>query len=653
MTRVELWELQRQRRCGIATVTATTNFAYVQEEDSFLALFPHRYDFIYAKHPDPGERPNWQTERRYPLSDRLIQAGEHLYGVRFGAQTQYCLLDIDAGSIYHPQHDAFAVHRICAALEPIGLVSYLACTSSYSGGIHLYFPFEQAQKSWELAVVVTFLLERAGFVLKPGQLEVFPNPKPFSPAGKQSLFNAHRLPLQSGSYLLNENWETIWSDRPYFVTRWYQTQARNEIHSNDFQRTLKQANQKIRLVSGKADKFLHDLNAEIEMGWTGSGQTNRLLGRIALRTYVFHHVLTGSAPLVGQALVDEIVRVARSLPGYADWCNHQHELEKRAQEWARCVEQSRYFPYTVGQSLKSSSEIEAVKVQSSTWNQRQQQTAREKIQQAIATLLNTESLPATATARFKALTKLGIGGSTLYRHRELWHPEYLISPDNEQPLAALEASSETLKHSVVEKSMDFPQQQQPVENPLEPPSSDNNEWVNCASGASTHSSCTSLFPLTGRNALTYKGDRDCLPVMHQQLGRNVVHPSTLKDAVHGAIASSKDLSPIAIPIDTQKSLYAQPPLRLSMSAMGQPGAVSRYLAQFLPSSLPNSRLHREENRRRYDLTQAARQQQRYQIHRQKQQQRLQAYLDSGDPILIAEARLQAELCGNPYFREDY
>jgi hypothetical protein len=119
----------------------TAAFAYIPErDDPFLSLFPHRYDFIYAPHPDLGERPQWQTESRYPLSDRLIQQGAHLYGVRFGAQTQYCLLDIDIGSAYHRQQDPLAIHRLLAALEPLGLVSYLACTSSNSQGCTCTFP---------------------------------------------------------------------------------------------------------------------------------------------------------------------------------------------------------------------------------------------------------------------------------------------------------------------------------------------------------------------------------------------------------------------------------------------------------------------------------------------------------------------------------
>ncbi|MCY7285990.1 MAG: hypothetical protein LH679_21715, partial [Cyanobacteria bacterium CAN_BIN43] len=65
-------------------------FQYIQEEDNaFLALFPHRFDYIYAHHANPGDTPDWLTESRHPLSDRLIQQGGYLYGVRFGSETQY------------------------------------------------------------------------------------------------------------------------------------------------------------------------------------------------------------------------------------------------------------------------------------------------------------------------------------------------------------------------------------------------------------------------------------------------------------------------------------------------------------------------------------------------------------------------------------
>ncbi|MEP0919959.1 hypothetical protein NC981_24415 [Leptolyngbya sp. DQ-M1] len=407
--------------------------SFVQEwNDEFLALFPHRYDFIWADHAQPKEKPSWKTESRYPLSDRVIQQSTGLYGVRFGSQTQYCLLDIDIQSFYHPQYDPFAIPRIAATLEVLGLIQYLVCTSSYSDGLHLYFPLPQAMSSWQLAIVVSTLLENAGFKIRLGQLEVFPNPKPYSTDGTLSLFNAHRLPLQVGSYLLNRDLEPIWSTQQQFVEQWKLAQQQNEIDSHLFKQILKQAKHRLLHISGKADKFIADLNAEIELGWTSSGQTNRLLGRITMREYIFHHVLAGGDPLTGTALVNRIVEVARLLPGYTEFCNHQHEIEQRAEEWARCIENSHYFHYGEqnGKFKQKSELLDQAVEKAPTWNQQQSENARGRIRNAIADLLEKESLPMSATARFKVLLQYKIGGGSLYKHRDLWHPEHLsIDPE--------------------------------------------------------------------------------------------------------------------------------------------------------------------------------------------------------------------------------
>ena len=41
-----------------------------------------------------------------------------------------------------PGETRLGSHRICEALEPLDLFQYLTLTSSDSGGLHLYFPFE-------------------------------------------------------------------------------------------------------------------------------------------------------------------------------------------------------------------------------------------------------------------------------------------------------------------------------------------------------------------------------------------------------------------------------------------------------------------------------------------------------------------------------
>lgn len=400
---------------------------YVEEHGNpFLTLFPHRLDYIWAPHPQPGHPVEWQTETRHPLSDRLIEQGAFLYGVRFGKETDYALLDIDTRSPYHPKRDPFAIRRILEALEPLGIVHGLILSSSYSGGIHVYLPFAQAQKCGSLALAIAALIEHAGFKIAPGQLEIFPDPKPYIPNGKPQLYAAHRLPLQSGSYLLTEDWEPVYSPQTEFVRRWRFCAEQNDVTEVGIKRVIKTYQRRQYNVSDNAAKFLNDLHAEIEQGWTDYGQTNRLLGRIAMREYIFGHILAGGSPLEGVDLVQQIIKVATSLPGYQQWCRHQHDIHKRAEEWARSVETSRYFHYGIKSSTVSTLQPTTQPQETEmSWNEQQSQAAREKIRQAIATLLNAGPLPAGTTERFKALVQHNISGSTLYRHRDLWHPAHL------------------------------------------------------------------------------------------------------------------------------------------------------------------------------------------------------------------------------------
>ncbi|MEX0268954.1 hypothetical protein AB3R30_07420 [Leptolyngbyaceae cyanobacterium UHCC 1019] len=556
---------------------STTQFRYVQEwEDKFLALFPHRYDYIYAKHPEPRQTPDWKTESRHPLSDRILCQGCSLFGVRFGKTTNYCILDIDAGSIYHPQRDRFAVSRILTALEPLGLVNAVTCTSSYSGGLHLYFPFQVTQNTWELALVVTTLLENAGFRLTGGQLELFPNPRPYAIKGSLSLFNAHRLPLQAGSYLLDNDFQPIRSDPHTFVEHWQFAQKRNTVERKTLKRLLKQFQRKHYRISGKAEKFVNDLNAEIELGWTGAGQTNRLLGRIAMRAYIFHHVLCGGERLTGQALIDEIVATAQSLPGYEEWCQHQHEIEQRAEDWARSVEGNRYFHYG-DRNGKCKSKPEVSQPEPLSWNQRQSLAARERIRQAIADLLNKNTLPSGATARWKALTHYGVGGESLYNHRDLWHPNYL----------SLEVS-------------------EPVEIPPDPPASYTDAQLDCVEDASNWHNPTSLLLENDGNTVQDKDLSDHLAPTLPSTGSNaqIDQSSNNSEQVPGWLKrSDHDVQPPLFDLQTWFDV-------------GQAASQSA---------------HQQVNQIRQQAKQAA------------PIARMQQYLESGDPILMAEAVAWAEI----------
>lgn len=333
------------------------------------------------------------------------------------------MLDVDIGSAYHPRRDPIAFQKLTEALEPLGLVSAITCTSSDSQGLHLYFPFSESLTAWEVGSGVTLLLESQGFKVTPGQIEVFPNTRLYTIESTPNLFNAHRLPLQRGSYLLNDDLEPIWTDQPTFVDQWRQCQSRNNLNNTTLQQIIRQKKRRSYRLSNKADKFLNDLNAEIEQGWTDHGQTNRLLGRITMRTYVFHHVMYGGDPLAGDSLIKEVLAVAKALPGYELWCRHQHEIKDRVSEWVSCIEKSHYFHY--GEQFgkyKSKKEKPESENTEPSWNQQQSQKTKDKIQAALKDLSDNNELPEQATARFNALRKFGIGGGSLYRYKELWHP---------------------------------------------------------------------------------------------------------------------------------------------------------------------------------------------------------------------------------------
>jgi len=422
-------------------------FSSVPEgDDAFLALWPHRYDYLWSEHPNPVERPDWQTESRHPLSDRLLQEGAYLYGVRFGKQTDYLMLDIDADSLYHPHRDRLAISRLLAALEPLGLVETVAVTSSYSGGIHLYLPFQTAQETWAIAQVVSTLLANAGFKLKPGQLELFPNPKPYSEA--PSLYAGHRLPLQAGSYLLNRDFQPIYGEQTTFVQRWQFAQHRNAIDQRTLKRVLQQTKRQRYKLSGKAEKFLHDLNTEVLAGWTDAGQTNYLLGRIAMREYIFGHVQRGGEPLTGADLAAAICEVARSLPGFEAYCRHQADLEPRSLFYVRSIQSSRYYPFGSKHQAKASPLPDAVnEPPKPNWNQEQSQGARDRILHALADLRQRQALPETITARKQAIRTYGIENPTLDKYKELWHPNHLkpLQGEESHPVRAVFTDSEKLK----------------------------------------------------------------------------------------------------------------------------------------------------------------------------------------------------------------
>jgi hypothetical protein len=405
----------------------------------FLHYFHHGWSFIEAPTPEWGERPNWRTERRYPLELRNLWSKykneEMLLGLSFGSQTNYLLLDIDRKSGNHPERDAGRFKGILEALEEdTGLCRYVPIQSSESGGLHIYYFLPEQVHSFTLTSTVKQTLNKAGFQLRDGQLEVYPNPKPWNPA-KPTNFRSHRLPLQRGSFLLDSDLEPFSSSIETLLD-WADWSA-----SGQDVETLTLAMQTAKVVYQKqfyenhgkisAEEFCFQLQEVIGQGWTSYGQTNGLLLTFAKYGIIF-------LALSGEELVEYMLETALNSPGYRQFCRHQHEIERRVRERAVSAENYPYYPYA-GKPPRTKTYKEQFygeRGQVIPFPQKQvQDETIGRIKATIAMLKAEGKFPDGVYKRIRAMIEQsnlafekGVSQSTLYKeeYKPLWHPAYEV-----------------------------------------------------------------------------------------------------------------------------------------------------------------------------------------------------------------------------------
>jgi hypothetical protein len=392
-------------------------------------LFSYLWQAIVAPTPtNATHKPEWQTLSQYPLRPRTLwtlwQDADQIVGTRFGHTTHHSLLDVDALSPYHPKRNSHALAIIRTALASIGIYQVLILQSSWSGGLHLYIPLPEAMPTFGIAVALKQCLEAQGLHIQPGQLEIFPNVKRYSKAGEYSEYNAHRLPLQpgSGSILLNDKLQPIGTSLYSFFEQWDEAAALQDQDQlwQAIAEAKKQQQYRNYGKRGKTKTWQQELQSEIEQGWTGPGQTNHLLKTIGCYGVVFQG-------LSGTALTDYIEQIAIASPGYREWCRHQHEIRRRAEEWAAATG-SYYWQLGTGPKRDRQALVMANNIVN--FNQQRSEDAQARIQQAVLDLAKAGQLPEQVTARAIAIVKQAqCSHSTLQKYKHLWHPEwYVIEP---------------------------------------------------------------------------------------------------------------------------------------------------------------------------------------------------------------------------------
>jgi len=424
---------------------------------TFTSFFPYGHKFIYAHSNDAKGKPNWLTERRYPITARRLyddwQDPNTLIGVRFGTNTAYGMLDIDKNSPYHPHRNEEKFRGILQALEDIGLVRPLIVQSSFSEGLHVYYPLPDQVSSFALACGMKACLKSHGYEIASGVLEIFPNTKAYGTKENPTEFNGHRLPLQKGSYMLNDDLQKGRSDLNHFVFVWQMcADSQDMVVLNDAIAEAK-ANYQPPKQSRKTDdilKWRDDLEKEIAKGWTDKGQSNQLLYRIGKYARVF----LGCADV--DAIAKYITKTARATAGFLKFCGDINRLERKAKDIAQwCLKH--HFPWG-SKKTEQTNEVDMSKAE-------RQAERIERIRLAVSELKNTGAMPQTIRGMAYAIAKTAsVSIETLYDNKELWHPEFTQSSCNASQTKDL--SQETPLTDTPIESTENPLQSDVTDNPL-------------------------------------------------------------------------------------------------------------------------------------------------------------------------------------------
>jgi hypothetical protein len=424
----------------------------------YAQKFYHK-DFGYITAANQAA-PDWITNTAHPLATgeliRLYNDIEELIGVGFGSLTKYAMLDIDRASQHHPRNNPHQFRQILNSLESVGLVRYIVLQSSWSGGIHVYFPLPKDCKTYQIAATIQTTLIDAGLEIANGQIEIFPNCKSYAKQqGEYSHYKPHRLPLQpeSGSYLLEDDGlnpqpilDTTEAQLAAFIEQWEiaaqgQDMALLNRKLPQLYNKYKQQKNRFKYQSHeektkKAKEWDTSLELSIAIGWTGYGQTYDLLPKFLAYGVVF-------LKLVGQELYEWMYKAITTAPGYQQYCRHQHQMSKMIQSWIKTNDRTQYYSpyrskpernqnYPFGDPLL----LKKAQPKSNPANKKTAENALHRIRTAYGCLidkltpeLKIEDLKEMIRVQMKKIFNQACSNSTLTKYKNIWHPKYRKNPN--------------------------------------------------------------------------------------------------------------------------------------------------------------------------------------------------------------------------------
>ncbi len=340
----------------------------------------------FLRNLNPGysyviEESGRKSTRRGSLTASLLRhhlgldGGEPQYlAIRPNHKTSWIALDIDRHrSPHHPDHGYGALEMLLERCRLLGLKRPLQIRSSFSGGIHLWFPLKKPVRTFYAALSVKRGLLTPGIEsgldgefytfhvpelmqLAGGVLEVFPNDKFLD-----SDYKAIRMPCTGqGNGLFVDGFGIV--DEPgVFIDHWEAAVPYNELVESKFLKdrepecgpynlveecddgisrivplnwvapfSRRQKQQVVSAVKGEGQsawpstesasspKSVEEAKKLLQLGWTGRGQT-QMLQLAAL-------MVARSEQAEAYLIAVEVRQLLVSCPGFYDHCDHVEEI---------------------------------------------------------------------------------------------------------------------------------------------------------------------------------------------------------------------------------------------------------------------------------------------------------------------------------------
>lgn len=429
----------------------------------FCQLFNYNpWDFLEKASPEA----EWTTVKKYFLNEQKLWErltnSPKILGVRFrdGQNATYGMFDLDVEGEFHPssRQGKEKIRALQHSLEQYGITRTFPVQSSWSEGIHLYFFLPEKIHTYQLATLLLKAVIDVGLNISPGNLESFPNCKNYKEKGKgYSLYNGHRLPLQQGSFLLDEEYNPISNSLADFVEaaewsiegvdfelltsklpecyEWYKKEYKPRLYGyaqqadEDFKEETKERLKQIE------EGFFGAPRIAVERGFDGYHQTNELI--LSIATYGVKNKGIQNQKI----LAEYIYQTITNCKGYEEYCRHQHNIHCRAEEAAKwgLKNWSRYKSYpqnksTYCQAIAALDLISKEKQDNLIdLNEKRKEKARKEISKAVEVLKRSRNIPQTIAKLVQLIqsTVKDLFGSktskeTLYKdyNLDLWHPKH-------------------------------------------------------------------------------------------------------------------------------------------------------------------------------------------------------------------------------------